>query len=291
MTDLITQPGVYDMLADRYHSQCCNGPSISSTGLRKIRLGSPAHFWATSDLNPNAFPSPRTKALNFGNAAHSILLEGALPEDQYAVCPFDGPMNRNEDGWKAGEKQDWKKQQEDAGLIVVTRADLEVIEQMYDAIRAHPMVRDGIFSGEIERSIFWKSEDVWLKARPDVLPTDTLIVDYKAVADASPRAVARSVIDYGYHMQLALAIEGIREATGRRVEEAALVCQEKTPPYLVQVYPLSDSLLAVGKLEYEIALETFKECLRTGEWPGYAETTIFLPDWKVEALKHEGLNV
>jgi hypothetical protein len=33
---LISEPGIYAMALEEYHSQCCVGPSVSSSGLRKI---------------------------------------------------------------------------------------------------------------------------------------------------------------------------------------------------------------------------------------------------------------
>lgn len=49
--------GAYRMSMDWYHSQkVCNGPSVSSTGLRKITLQSPHAFWKTWGGNPNRYP-------------------------------------------------------------------------------------------------------------------------------------------------------------------------------------------------------------------------------------------
>lgn len=292
----ITTPGSYDLSISDYHRQCCDGPSISSSGLRKIREKSPAHFWHESDLNPNYEPQPATKALNFGKAAHSLLLESKLPDAEFAVAPFAGNYASNEDGWKAGEKRDWKTEQEAAGLTVVSQDDLKVIADMAEVLGKHPLVRDGILKGDIERSLFWKPDfadkdgvvpDVWLKARPDVVPHDTIIADYKTAEDASVGKMVRVVADRGYHMQLALMADGIENVLGRKIEQAALIVQEKKPPYVVAVRFLHQSYLIAGRMEYRAAVHQFNECLKRNEWPGYPDADLHVPGWLEKKLENE----
>lgn len=281
MTNLIAKPGVYDISIAEYHSQCCDGPSLSRSDLWKIRTMTPAHFWATSSLNPDGEKEPRSQTLDFGAAAHSILLEGTLPETVFALSPFDDFRNK--------AAQEWRDQQIADGLIIVRQTDLEQIKRMSDALHRHPMIRDGLFRGEVERSVFWQEKGVWLKSRPDVIPADTILADYKTVSSASPEAVAKSCAIYGYHLQLAMAADGIKAVTGKKIEHAALVVQEKSPPYLVQVYALSEHYLYAGRLEYMAALDRFIHCYGSGHWPGYTDDTLLLPDWKQLALEAEGL--
>lgn len=290
MIDLtIREPGAYNIPNEAYHSQICDAPSISSTGLRKIRLESLAHYWETSDLNPDYKPEPKTPALQFGSAAHSLLLEGKLPETEFAIEPFKGPYNRNEDGWKAGEKQAWRDHQHANGLHVVSAGDLEVITDMAEMLGRHELVKAGLLKGHVERAVFTKRDGFWLKAKPDVMPHDTILTDYKTAADASLRAITRDIMDRGYHMQIALAIDVIREATGQVIEEASLLVQEKKPPYCVVNYPLSQHLINCGRLEYEWAFNKWKEAMERQEWPGYPDTDLYLPEWKQRQLEAEGL--
>lgn len=299
MLDLtIRAPGAYDIPIDAYHSQICDGPSISSSGLRKIREKSPAHFWATSDLNPDRIIEEPNKALNFGKAAHALLLESKLPEAEFALTPFSGGynVNDNKNGWKAGEKREWKEQQEAAGKAIVSADDLAVITQMAEALGKHHLVRDGILRGDVERSLFWKPDfadkdgevpDVWLKARPDVVPHDTIIADYKTAEDASVNKMIRVVADRGYHMQLAMMADGIENVLGRTIEQAALIVQEKKPPYVVAVRFLHQSYLIAGRMEYRAATHTFNECLKRNEWPGYPDADLHVPGWLEKKLENE----
>lgn len=291
----IRAQGAYDLPIGAYHSQVCDAPSISSSGLRKIREKSPAHYWDVSDLNPDRRVEENKKALDFGKAAHSLLLESKLPEKEFAVTPFKGGynVNDNKNGWKAGEKKEWKAQQEAAGLSIVTGEDLEVITDMAEVLGKHPLVKDGLLKGEIERSLFWKPDfdveaDIWLKARPDVIPHDVMLVDYKTAADASIAKMVRVTADAGYHLQLAMCADGIRNVYGREIKHAALLVQEKTPPYVVVLRPLSEAYIIAGRMEYRRAAQTFAKCLKNNEWPGYPDDELYLPGWLDEKLKREG---
>lgn len=289
MDTQITAPGAYDIPNAVYHSQCCDAPSISSTGLRLIRQKSPAHFWAQSDLNPHRPPQPaRPPQLDFGSAAHALLLEGKL-SDEFVIAPFTGAYNRNEDGWKAGDKQAWRDEQHAAGKIVVTPDDINQIEAMAESLKRHPLIRDGLFRGEIERALFFKRDGYWLKSKPDVVPADNILADYKTATRADLRSVMSSVVDYGYHIQMALAVDAIRETTGREIKNAAIVVQEKEPPYVVAVYPFSEHFINAGRAEYLAAFKTFRECYERNEWPGYPDADLFVPEWLHTRLTQEGI--
>lgn len=288
---LITESGIHDIPSAIYHSQCCDAPSVSSTPLRTLRAKSPAHMWATSDLNPAAIVEEVKKDLSFGRATHSLLLEGCLPEDEYAIEPFELGYNRSEEGWKAGEKRDWKEQQIVEGLTIVSQDDLHTIGAMKDALEAHPLIANGLFRGEIERSLFWKDPEtgVYLKVRPDVLPMDGMLADYKGVRDASPQRVARHVLEYGYHIQLAMIAFVVKQLGLPEITSAMIVAQEKTPPYTVATYPLSDQFMDAGHFEFRQAYETFCKCLKDNHWPGYDDSDLHLPGWHLSKLEKEGM--
>src|SRR5512135_3837265 len=66
----ITEPGIYDLPADVYHADPVPTGSLSSSGARLLLPPStPAHFrWAREH------PRPSTPAMDFGRAAHRIVL-------------------------------------------------------------------------------------------------------------------------------------------------------------------------------------------------------------------------
>jgi len=93
----ITEPGFYSISLDQHHSQPCDGPSVTSGGLRKLFLESPADVWAFSRLNPNRYPQPDSTALRLGRAM-AAFVEGGMDAvaQEYLVLPKDKPSRPTE---------------------------------------------------------------------------------------------------------------------------------------------------------------------------------------------------
>ena len=76
----ITRPGLYSgiSLSEYHRGDICDGPSISSSGLRTIFTKSPAHYWAASPLNDDPDDDVEdesdSQALIFGSAVHHLIL-------------------------------------------------------------------------------------------------------------------------------------------------------------------------------------------------------------------------
>lgn len=84
----IGEPGVYDLSMAEYHGDCCDSPSVSSSGLRTIWSQSPAHYWYNSPYNPNR-PEPKERAhFSIGKAAHHLLYLGRKGfDEEFVVRP------------------------------------------------------------------------------------------------------------------------------------------------------------------------------------------------------------
>lgn len=50
--EIITEPGIYDMPIRWYHDNCCDGLSVSSSGLRTIMLRYEKRWPANSRASP-----------------------------------------------------------------------------------------------------------------------------------------------------------------------------------------------------------------------------------------------
>ena len=269
----IDKPGLYAVDIEWYHSDCCDGPSISSTGIRQV-LNCPAKYWAYSPLNPSRLERERNDAFDFGKAAHALLVEGDLP-DEIAVSPYPE--------FRTNEAKAWRDRQIAEGRAVIKAADLETIRAMADTLRKHPIVEAGGLDGLIETSLIWRDEKtgVWLKARPDVIPLDGMIIDYKTTTDASLWGISKAVASYRYDIQLALVAEGMARVLKRQVSNAGLLCQEKAPPHIVGFYELSDAYMAAGLQMVREGASTFERCLKANDWPGYDDdnATLICPDF------------
>ena len=286
MSGLIDTPGIYELGMDEYHRQPTVGPSVSSSGLRRVENESPAHFWAyAKGLNPDAEERPGTGALDLGKAVHAFLFDDADEIARIVVRPDEFPDYRT----KAA--REWRDAQRDSGNVIVDAPVLKSIRRMHDALEAEPGVAALLTAGEPEKSIIWQDAEtgIWLKARPDRLPSDGILADLKTTRDASPRGVQRSLSEYGYHMQMALAAEGL-EAVGRApVTDAWLVFVESSLPHCVTVARIGDEMMEFGRMQCRRALRRIADGLNTGRWPGYFEgpTTAYPPDYYFKRLTNE----
>lgn len=288
----ISLPGCYVMPIEAYHGDCCDGPSISSSGLRKIAAKSPAHYWCDSYLNPEREEdAEESDALRLGRAAHHLLL-GETEFSRFFCMRPD-----HFDSWRTKEAKQWRAMQMADGKTVLIDSEIKAIRGMANSLAAHPVIRThGLLNGEIERSLIWmdKETGVWLKARPDAVPVDTDVADLKTTADASARGCQMALSDRGYHMQMALIGMGMEEVLGRKASELHyhLVFVEKKPPYAVVIQPVDSAAIYWARLELRRAIRRFAECFEKNDWPAYDHDmqTLRLPDWYVKKLEWEVQN-
>lgn len=270
---MITAPGIYDIDIELYHSQkCCDGPSISSSGLRVIDRECPARFWAYSDLNPKRFEKETKAVFAFGRAAHALMLGEPAFEKRFMVAPHEQFNSNPGKAWHT----EWKLRVElgDETRDLVRPSQLVVVKDMVAAQRSSPECARAFIEGEPEKSILWKDNEtgVWVKSRPDWLPhkpAERFITEYKTAETIQPRKLSFNVFMYGYEMQAAMVLDGIEIVTGVEPLGFAHVVQEKDPPYIAELKMFTPEQLDYGRLEYRRALRKFADCLATGKWPGW----------------------
>lgn len=307
----ITKSGVYDIPIERYHTQCCDGPSTSSSGLRTILMQSPAHFWLESDLNPRRVEPKDKPAFAIGRGAHHLLLGEEKFGKHFVMRPDEKPDGSGEK-WNTNAKvcRAWLAEQELKRLTVLTANDFDIIKGMAGlqpwqvgmtncGLRNTPIVQAGILNGHIEKSLIWKDEEtgIWLKARPDAIPTDGGDgSDLKTIAGYEDRDLGRSIQDRGYHVQGALIGLGFREVLGIELQTFTLVFVDKTPPHPVAVKTITPEDLALGQKQIRAALRIFARCLETGTWPGPTARQqdaqyLPLPVWGRERFQNQLLEI
>ncbi|WP_157961760.1 PD-(D/E)XK nuclease-like domain-containing protein [Acuticoccus kandeliae] len=290
----IEEPGLYaNMSLEAYHSDCCDGPSISSSGLRMIEAKSPAHYWAGSYLNPDREPFRPSAAMILGSAAHHLLLGEEGFHERFGVSPDVWTK------WTTDASKQWRAEMEAAGKLVLTPEAFRRIEGMALALDRHPVAGD-FLRGQIEHSMFWPVDvpigggetlRVFLKARPDSLPMfDATIADLKVpngAVGANPDEVERKLVSLGYAMQLAFACMGWKALTGESIKDAVLISVESEPPHVVTTVPVRDQTLYRAAQQCCGALSTFARCWAAGDWPGYSGDgrTIQYPDWLERRLQ------
>lgn len=255
----------HEMSNEEYHSS----PGVSRSSLWTIHSRTPAHY---------KYGERKAKdgdALAIGTAIHTAILE---PEE-FLHRIFRGPADRR------GNK--WAEACSAARLSgcdeILRDGDFEMVLRIRDSAAKNSTLnalRRGLV---IESSAFYEETDgTILRCRPDGYhPSSELMVDIKSTADASEAGFASSVARYGYHVQDPYYSDVWQAAGGGNVSGFIFLAFEKEPPYLVADYELDMTAQDEGRRIYKSALEKYRQCMASGEWPGYASgpKTLSLPRW------------
>lgn len=270
---IITEPGIYDMTNEQYHADPVPGGSLSSSGARKLLAPSCPALFRYEQLHGQ----PPKRVFDFGTAAHGEVL-GSGPE----LVVIDA------DNYRTKAAQEARDDAHASGAVPLLPHEWEQVQAMATAIRRHPEA-SALFapdSGRPEQSLFWqdRASGVWCRARLDWMRYRTagrlLVPDYKTAVSADPRAIERSIGQYGYHQQGAFYIDGVK-ALGGGDAEFLLVVQEKTAPYLVTVVQIDQASIRLGRERNRRAIELYRQCVTDDHWPGYSDRIeiVSLPSW------------
>lgn len=282
IAEKIGAAGVYDIPIEQYHADCCDGPSVSASGLVKIEQLSPAHFWHASYFNANREPFDTT-ALAFGRAAHAWVLGEPVFLEYFVVSPYEEFRTKDARAWRDAQTK-----------TIVKPEQLDAIKAMAATVFKTPLIQNAFKDGAPERSLIWKDEEtgLWLKSRPDWLPHSLQYVpNYKTARSSRPAAFCRAAFDFGYHQGAALCIDGLRAVLGWKQPTYYFVAQEKAAPYVATLVIMRDTDIEWGRLLNRKALRTLADCIDRNEWPGYASgaVEIEMPAWNEKLLldRHE----
>lgn len=260
----VTEPGVYDgMPVDLYLAH----PALSASGAKLLLPpSSPAIFrWQADHGRPNK------DAFDFGHAAHKEVLGDGAPVEVIDAAD-----------WRTKAAREAKEKAYANGRIPLLPDDWAAVQAMAVALRRHP-IASALFAagaGRPEQTLIWRDAEtgVLRRARLDYLRntrTDggvLIVPDYKSCDSADPVSAAKALHDFGYYRQAPWYEDGA-EALGLADAAAfVLVMQEKTPPYQVAVYQPDPFAMAAGRRLNRKAIAAYRDCMRTGHWPGYAVT-------------------
>lgn len=227
-----------------------------------------------------------TKALGFGRAVHSIVLEGfnAFRKD-FAIEPTD--INKRT---KAGKEEYAAFLMENKEKGIVTDDEFTHAINMRLAVYDHPMAKRLLAQGVTEQTIIWTSNGTRCKSRPDALPGDETrtLVDLKTTRDASYEGFLRSVKTFGYARQAAFYLDAMhlvksgKVGKNRLYDAFVIIAVEKEPPYMVGTYQLDQEFIEAGREEYKALLELNKDYKKSGFYPPYQSgelQMLEMPPW------------
>lgn len=274
---LIDEPGVYNLPVEAYHGDPVKGGSLSSSGARKLLPPScPAKFrhW----LDEGQAPS---REFDIGHAAHRLVL-GAGPELVVVEA----------DDWRTKAARVARDEAHACGAVPLLPHEYEQVAAMAAALRRHPVAAALLdpTRGRAEQTVIWFDDEfqVWRRALLDYLPDlkpgrRMIIADYKTANSGAPADVPKSMHSYGYHQQMDWYLTGVKALGlhGDKDPAAVLIFQEKTKPYLVSIFQPDQSAMDVARTRNRKAVDIYRHCTLTGEWPGYGDDVmpLSLPGW------------
>lgn len=234
---------------------------ISSTELKKI-MKSPMHYRHWKD-NPE---ESDTLPLLLGRASHKYVLETYDFYNEFAVAPFCDRRT------KEGKAQWLLFCEQNEGKDIITQEQFEQIDAMRTSAYATPFVSK-LLSGEKELSFWGVDEETGLKikCRPDCITEwngKHILIDYKTASDVENMKFYRDSIKFGYDLQLAMYHDILKQNTGHDYM-VVIIAQEKTAPYVTNVFQLSENYLENGRMLYKEMLKVYKECEESGNWYSY----------------------
>lgn len=250
---------------DIYHD--CQGVSCSKL---KLFIECPAKYKAK--YIDKIIPDKEKDYFNFGNAAHTLVLEPHLFDSTYIKQPEHIGTRHGKEWDKCKAKADSK------GQIVLTASQWEDMPILKQSIANTPNALRLTRGGIAERSIFVRDKETGLilKCRPDYMIKD-LIVDVKTTKSADPKWVGHDFKKLGYHVQDAMYSD-IAKAS-----EFVFLAIESERPFLITApVHMTRPAKRLGYLKYRKALIDLKECMYSGVWPSYTDETV-----KVDLNKFE----
>lgn len=182
--------------------------------------------------------------------------------------------------WTGGKRQSkaWDLFKEcHPGRTILSASEDARLQAVVQAVRGHDEVRRLLSQGRPEVTVDWAD----YKARIDWLGPD-YICDMKTLGTTDTGAVARMSALRQYHGQLAHYVDGCR-ANGIEIRRCYLIVAEGDGAQDVAVFDVDDRALSVGLALRDRYAETYRECARTGVWPGRHPqiTPLGLPEWAV----------
>lgn len=244
-----------------YHA----GPGLSSSNVRAF---------GRSQLHAVEHVQETTPAMNFGTAAHAMIVEGEeVFNEEIAVITGSPYTNAN---------KELKAEYEERGLTVIKEAELKAIKGM-----KQNLIDEGVMYIEAEgrlaeASFYWYEGEILCKCRPDVLcppiqkphaENSIVAVDYKTTQSCHPKEFVGSVKKYGYDMQAAWYRRGLEKA-GFKVKEFVFVAQEKVHPFASKVFRMKEEHMNRGWEMMEQYLEDYKNYEKGGHLSIYNSPNI-----------------
>lgn len=261
--------GIHSLSGEQYFA----ADGLSRSMLDTLITESPLHFYAAHISKTEA--KEETDAMRLGSLTHRCILEPDTMAGAFHVRPA-GMKFTTKDGMA------WRDEHSDRPIL--TACEAGAVTGMRDAVWAHKAARRFLQGARTEQCLFaLDGKGTLRKARVDIIPSGgNAMPDLKTCASADYDEMTKAVERLGYYRQAAFTL-ALCKFLQLEFEHWMLICVESASPHDVVVYPIDELAIRVGHNEVEGAIQTYRNCLETGKWPGRCDgiaDALTLPAWR-----------
>lgn len=216
----------------------------------------------------------KTKDMTHGNYFHKCILEPHLidnfifDDDCIAEILEERPETKNVRA--TTEYKAWKKQQDKAGKILITREQKKDTEYMLESVYGHPLSKELLRGGIREKATLIYDEEygVFRRCKYDILEPSgyECVVDVKKCQSIREDDFAKTIFNYGYYFQ---TFDYPRLASlkyNKKIKDFVFCAVESNPPYEVAFYKASPEMITAGQYMIHRLLGDIKESYENGRF-------------------------
>jgi hypothetical protein len=262
---MITEPGIYPELSDRYFTENLTpSPYLSQSGIKILLNETPFDY-----RNPPARKA--TGDMDFGSIVHAIALGKG---SKFAVSPYDD--------YRTKDARAWRDETIEAGIIPVKADKWQDAVDMGEVIRSKVEKLLGGAEYQTEVPFFWQEGETWCGGMMDIWCPDLLVaIDPKVTKIVGKRAPAH-IVNIGWDIQAAWYRRGLEQILpddAGRIRFVNLLIKPEAP-FTSRAIMLNEAWRSSAEAECIRALRIFQRCSAANEWPGYSD--------EIEALDAPG---
>jgi len=219
-------------------------------------------------------PEIESEALSFGSLVHTLTLEPQEFDKIYAVEEFEGcDLNKNTKAYKEAKKAFLEANE---GKEIISKKDYELAKTLSD--RARQILSH--FVGESEKTFTAKYLDLNLKAKPDFLSHNGILIDLKTISRvdiSNDWELARAIKQRAYDRQLAF-YKLVLELNNIEINKFYLIFVSKDSQW-VRGVELTHKDIELAYFEVDEILSNYSKALSEGFKVKELFNTIELPKY------------
>jgi len=267
------RPGIHKISEDIYHRDPCETASVSRGTIADLINCTPAHArFYHPKLNPD-YSQAEKSAFDIGTVAHALFLEGL---DKCEVIDFPD--------WRTNNAKIVRDEARNAGKVPLLKHQYNDVRLMVESaqrqLRESDLgIKDLQMEGDSELTYIWQEDKTLCRCRPDWISHKKigdrkLIIDLKTTsASADPNAFKAS--DHSKDIQYSFYRRGVKAIEGEKSPRFIFMTVETFPPYLCSFVSLDPQTVEIAKQKVEAGLWMWRQCMESGEWPGYPQRVCY----------------